>query len=153
MQNPQPCRLKVKVTQFEPWISCLLHISFNPGRIFIKLQSNVCPSETVRRTHYSTIQIRDQSHSWRSWDWALNFVSPPYLLYPWKDFSLNWLIVWLSEMMCRNHLNHANSRSRSQLKVMSFEPWIFVHPVSLSLGEISFNFVKCSPQWDNMQNP
>ena len=34
----------------EPLILCPLHISFNPGRIFIKLQSNVHLSENVRET-------------------------------------------------------------------------------------------------------
>ena len=37
----QPCRLKVKVTiegnNFEPLISCPLHIYFTPGRIFLNL--------------------------------------------------------------------------------------------------------------------
>ena len=50
------CILKVKVTvkghRINPWISCLLHISFTCIRIFIKLWSNDL-SETVCRTHDS----------------------------------------------------------------------------------------------------
>ena len=77
----QPCQLKVKVTGqghgFVSWISCPLHISCTPRRIFFKLWSYVCLSEMMCRTHDTRS---------RSQVWALNFMSALYLLYQWKDF-------------------------------------------------------------------
>ena len=84
--------ITVKVTVqghgFEPWILCPLHISYNSGIIFFKLWSNVYLSETMCRTHSSTMGTQGQGHSSRSRVWALNFVFNRYLLYPWKDFLL-----------------------------------------------------------------
>ena len=86
----QPCQLKVKVTGqghvCEPWISCPLHISYIPGRIFFKLWSYVCLSETMCRTHNATMPTQGQGHSSGSQVWAVNLVSALYLLYQWKDF-------------------------------------------------------------------
>ena len=86
----QPCQLKIKVTGqghgFEPWISCPLHISYTPGRIFFKLWSYVCLSETMCWTHNSTMLTQGQGHSSRSQVWVLNCVSALYLLYQWTDF-------------------------------------------------------------------
>ena len=81
----QPFQLKVtgQGHGFEPWISCLLH---TPGRIFFKLWSYVCLSETMWRTYNSTMPTQGQGHSSRSQVWALNFVSALYLLSQWKDF-------------------------------------------------------------------
>ena len=87
------CCLKVKVTieghEFEPLISFPFHIHFTPGRIFIKLWLNVCLSEMMYRTHNSTMPTQGQGLNWRSWVGAFNFVPAPYLLYPHKDFHLN----------------------------------------------------------------
>ena len=53
----QACRLKVKVIvkghEFEPWISCSLHIFWTLWKIFIKFGSNVRLSEMMCRTHNS----------------------------------------------------------------------------------------------------
>ena len=63
----QPCGFKVKVTiegyRFEPCISCPLHISFTPGRIFIKVWSNVHLRQTVCGTHNSTMLTQGLGHS------------------------------------------------------------------------------------------
>ena len=87
----QPCQLKVKVTGqghgFEPWISCPLHISYTPGRIFFKRWSYVCLSETMCRTHNSTMPSQGQGHSSRSClnlEFRLRAVSP----IPVEGFSL-----------------------------------------------------------------
>ena len=53
-------------SEYEPLISCQLHIFFTPWRIFVILWSNVCLSETMCRTHYSTMQTRGQGHNWMS---------------------------------------------------------------------------------------
>ena len=98
----QPCQLKNKVTsqsqEFEPFITCPLHISFTHEKIFIKFGSNVDLSETVGWTY----------------------------------------------------LNHANSRSRSQLNV-TFKPWICVHSPYLYHEGFSFNcgqmFTSASVRW------
>ena len=72
----QACRLKVKVTvkghEFEPWISCSLHISWTLWKIFIKFGSNVRLSERMCRIHNS-----GQGHNWRPPVWALNFEATP----------------------------------------------------------------------------
>ena len=85
----QLCPHKVKVTvqghRFEPWISCQLCISWTIWKIFIKLWSNV---RSVSRCAepMSTMPTQGQGHRSRSYVWALNFVSAPYLMYHWKDF-------------------------------------------------------------------
>ena len=98
------CQLKVKVTieghKFEPWISCQRHISFTPGRIFIKLWSNVHLSEIMCRTHNSTMPTQDQGHNWRSRVWAFNFVSAPYSFTSGRIFIKFWSNIWLSAMKC-----------------------------------------------------
>ena len=70
----QACRLKVKVIvkghEFEPWITCSLHISCTLWKIFIKFGSNVRLSEMMCRTHNSTMQSQGQG-------WALNFEAAP----------------------------------------------------------------------------
>ena len=85
----QPCQLKVTGPGhgFEPWISCRLHISYTPGRIFFKLCSYVYLSETMCRTHNPTMPTQGHGHSSSALVWTLNFVSALYLLYQWKDFK------------------------------------------------------------------
>ena len=67
-------------------LSSPLHISWTCLKIFIKLWLNVRLSESMCRTRKSTMPTQGQGHRSRSWVWVLNFVSAPYLLYPWKDF-------------------------------------------------------------------
>ena len=73
----QACRFKVKVTvkghEFEPWISCSLHISWTLWKILIKFGSNVRLSEMMCRTHSSAMQTQGQGHNWRPLVWAWNF--------------------------------------------------------------------------------
>ena len=38
------------------------------------------------RTYNSTMPIKGQCLNWRSWVWALHFLSAPYLPNSWKDF-------------------------------------------------------------------
>ena len=86
----QPCRL-VKVIieshKFEPWISCLLHISFTPGRIFIKLWSNVCLSERIAepitQPCWLKIKVIIEGHQFKPWILCLLHIS----FTPWKIFS------------------------------------------------------------------
>ena len=77
----QACRLKIKVTvkghEFEPWISCSLHMSWTLWKIFIKFGSNVRLSEMMCRTHNSTMQTQGQGHNWMPPVWALNFEAAP----------------------------------------------------------------------------
>ena len=84
-------RLKVNVTaednDFVPWSLCPLLISFTPGRIFIKLWSNVCLSKAKCKSYYSAMQTQGQGYSSRPCDWTFNFVSN----------------IWLSETFCRAH--------------------------------------------------
>ena len=120
---------------------CPLHISWTLWKIFIKLWSNVRLSESMCRTHKSTMPTQGQSHRLRSWVWALSFVSAPYLLYPWRIFFKLWSYFCLSEMMCRTD----NSTMLTQGQGHRFEPWNFVSallspiPVegfSLNLGQM-----------------
>ena len=58
-----------------------------------------------------------------------------------RIFFKLWSNVHLSETMCRISLHHANSRSRSQFKVMGFSLEFRVRSVSpLPLGGFSLNF-------------
>ena len=86
----QPWRFKVKFKaedkKFEPWNSCSNNISFTRWKIFIKLWSNVRPSEMMCRTLHSTMPTKSRDHNWRLPVWAFNFVFSPDLLYPWKNF-------------------------------------------------------------------
>ena len=101
----QPCQLKVKVTGqghgFEPWILCPLHISYTPGRIFFKLWSYVCLSETMCRTHNSTMPTQGQGHSSTSRVWTLNFVSALISYTSGRIFFKLWSNGHLSKTMCR----------------------------------------------------
>ena len=78
-------------------LSYPLHISWTVWKIFIKLWSNVCLSESMCRTHKSTMPTQGQGHRSRSCVWALNFMSDPYLLYPWKDFFFKTLVICLPQ--------------------------------------------------------
>ena len=55
------------------------------------------------KTHNSAMSTQGQGHNWRSRVWAFNFVSFPYLVYPYKDFHNFLSNVLLSETMCRFH--------------------------------------------------
>ena len=78
----QTHKVTVQGHEFEPWISCSLHISWTLWKIFIIyiFGSNVCLSEMCR-THNSTIQTQGQGHNWRPPVWALNFEAAPLSFY------------------------------------------------------------------------
>ena len=108
----QPCQLKVKVIGqghgFEPWISCLLHISCTPGRIFFKLWSYVCLSEMMCRTPNSTMLTQGQGHRFEPWILCLLCISYT----SGKIFFKLWSNVHLSEMMCR--INNSTMLTQGQ---------------------------------------
>ena len=105
----QPCQLKVKVTGqghgFEPWISCLLQISYTPGRIFFKLWSYVCLSEMMCWTHNSTMPTQGQGHIWISCPLCITYTSG-------RIFFKLWSSVHLSETMCR--INNSTMPTQGQ---------------------------------------
>ena len=143
----QSCQLKVKVTGqgdgFEPWISCPLHISYTPGRIFFKLWSYVCRSETMCRTHNSTMLKQGQGHSSRSQVWALNFV------------SLNFGQMFTCGTMCRTHNSAMETQgqghsSRSRVWALNF---VSTRYLLYPWKDFLLILVKCLPQWNDVQNP
>ena len=95
-QITQPCGVKVTVEgqEFEPWISCMICISFTWGKLFIKLWFKVRLSEMMCRTCHSTMPTKNHSHSRRLPVLAFNFVFSPDLLYCWKDFHLTYAKCW-----------------------------------------------------------
>ena len=154
MQNPcQSCQLKVKITGqghgFEFWISCPLHISYTPGRIFFKLWSYVCLSEAMCRTHNSTIPTQGQGHSSRSQVWALNRVRSVSPI-PVEGFSLNF-----GQCSCAESITQP---CRLKIKVTvqghGFEPWISC-PLCISFtpGRIFSKLWSNVHLWDDVQNP
>ena len=154
----QPCQLKVtgQGHWFEPWISCPLHISYTPGRIFFKLSSYVCLSEMVCRTHNSTMPTQGQGHSSRSQVWALNFVSALHLLYQWKDFLyLNFgqmftLVRWCAESITQP----CRLKVKVTVQGHGFEPWISCPLcISFTSGTIFSKLWSNAHLWDNVQNP
>ena len=126
----QPCWHKVKVTvqghRFEPWISCLLCISFTSGRVFFKLWSNVHLSEMMCRVNNSTMPTQGQGHSWRSWVWALNIylMSALYLLYPLEEFFYSLVkrppVGWCAEPITQPW----GLKDKVTVQGREFEPWI-----------------------------
>ena len=119
----QLCQLKVKVTGhgFELWISCPLHISYTPGRIFFKLWSYVCLSETMCRTHNSTMptqsQVTVQGHRFEPWiscPLCISYTSG-------RIFFKLWSNVHLSETMCRIN----NSTMPTQDQGHSSRSWVW----------------------------
>ena len=79
-------------------LSCLLHIFWTLGKIFIKLWSNICLSESMCRTHKSAMPAQGQGHRSRSWVWALNFMSISPI--PLEGFSLNFGHMFASVRRC-----------------------------------------------------
>ena len=60
---------------------------------------------------------------------------------PLGGFSLNFGQMFTFGTMCRTHLSHGDSRTRSQFKVASLSPEFRVHSISpLSLEGFSFTF-------------
>ena len=117
----QPCRFRIKVTiEIHKFDFLSAPYIITPGRIFIKLYSNVHLDETVCRTWVSTMQTQGQGHSWRSTVWTIDFMFAQYLL-PHNDlhyFSYNYFLWWEDvQNLC---LSYTGSRSRSQ-----FEPWTY----------------------------
>ena len=123
-------------------LSCLLHISWTLWKIFMKPLSNVCRSEMMCRTYNSTMLTQGQGHNWRSQVWP--FISHPLhiSLYPLNDFHFT-LVKCLPKWdhVQNPLLNHADSRSRSQLKVMGLILLFCVHSISsFPLEGFSLNF-------------
>ena len=79
------------------------------------------------RTHNSAMGTQGQGHSSRSQVWALNFVSTRYLLYPLKDFLLNFGQMFASVKWCAEPIAQPCRLTRSQFKVrgLSLESRIF----------------------------
>ena len=134
----QPCQLKVtgQGRGFEPWILCRLHISYTQGRIFFKLWSYVCLSETMCRTHNSTMLT--QSHSSGSQVWTLNFVSALYLCISYTSgriFFKLWSNVHLSETCAESITQPCILQGQGH----GFELWISC-PICISFipGRINF---------------
>ena len=72
----------------------------------------------ICRTHKSTLPTSSSRPSWRSRVWAFNYLSAPYLLYPWKDChkSLVWSLAHWNDV----HNSWLNMlATRSPLKVTS----------------------------------
>ena len=128
-------------------LSCPLHISWtlwkillplegfslNVGYMFAsvrrcaKLITQPCPHE---------VKFTVQGHRFEPWiscqfciSWTLR-----------KIFIKLWSNVRLSESMCRIHVNHANSRSRSQVKVICLSLECRVRSISCTTGRIFFKF-------------
>ena len=102
---------------------CPLHISWTFWKIFIKLWSNVCLSETMCRTHNSTMPTRGQGHNGRSRVWAFNFASSSYPWTLWKIFIQLWSNVCLSETMCRAH--NSTMPTQGQGHIWRSHVWAF----------------------------
>ena len=98
------------------------------------------------RTHKSTMPTQGQGHRSRSWIWALNFVSAPYLLYPWKVTFLNFGHMFASMRRCAELITQP---WRYKIKVTvqghGFVSW-FSCPLCISYtsGRIFFKF------WSNV---
>ena len=149
----QSCQLKVKVTGqghgFEPWISCPLHISYTPGRIFFKLWSYVCLSETMCRTHKSTMPTQGQGHHVKvigfSFEFRVRSISP----IPLEGFSLNFGHMFASVRRCAEPITQP-CRHKVKVTVQGhrFEPWILcpLH-ISYTSGRIFFKL------WSNVRSP
>ena len=141
----QPCQLKVKVTGqgygFESWISCPLHISYTRGRIFFKLWSYVCLSETMCRTYNSTMPTQGQGNSSRSQvclEFRVRSLSP----IPMEGFSLNFGQMFTLVRRCAESITQP---CRLKVKVTvqghGFEHWIScLLCISFTLGGCSLNF-------------
>ena len=109
--------------EFEPLISCPLHICFTHGRIFIKLKLNVCLGETMCRTHKSTMPTQGQGHNWRSRVWAFDFVSSPYLLNS-LIFFFNFGQMLASVRRCTEPTQPCRFKVKVTIEGHEFEPLI-----------------------------
>ena len=188
-------------------LSCPLHISWTLWKIFIKLWSNVRLSESMFRTHVNHANSRSRSlvkvmglslefcvrsispiplegfslnfgHMFASVRWCAALITQPcwhkvkvtvqgHRFEPWiscplcisytsgRIFFKLWSNVHLSETMCRI----SNSIVPTQGDDHSSRSWVwalnFVSALYLLYPWEDFlkTLVKCSPQWDNVQNP
>ena len=124
--NPHPLRLSLcpsvcpSVT-----FSCPLHISWTLWKIFIKVLSNVRLSESMCRTHKSTMPTQGQGYGIEPW-----ISCPLHISFtPGGIFFKLWSYVCLSETMCKTY-NHADTMSRSQFKVTGLSLKFRVRSVS-----------------------
>ena len=109
-------------------------------KIFIKLWSNVRISESMCRTHKSTIPT--QGHRSRWWGWPLNFVSTPYLLYPYPACIVE---LWVLTLFSRS-LHHKYSKRSLVNEVKSLcAQYLFIQwPWPYFQGHYTINAQKTS---------
>ena len=122
-------------------LSCPLHISLTLLKIFIKLWSNV-RSESMCRTHKSTIPTEGQGHRSRSWVWALNSISP----IPLEGFSLNFGHMFASVRRCAELITQpCQHKVKVTVQGHRCEPWISCPLcISYTSGRIFFKL------WSNV---
>ena len=103
----QPCRLKVKVTVqghgFEPWILCLLYISFTLGGLSLNFgqmftQLGQC-AEPITQPCWLKVKVTVEGHEFEPWILCWLHIS----FTPGRIFFICWSNICLSEVMCRTH--------------------------------------------------
>ena len=128
----QPCQLKVKVTVqghgFEPWILCLLCISFTPGgfslnfgQMFISVGQ--C-AEPITQPSRLKVKVTVEGHEFEPWiscGFHISFT-------PGRIFFKRWSTVCLSEVICRTH-QLCWFKVKVTIEGHQFEPWI-LRPLS-----------------------
>ena len=128
-------RLQLEVTslsfEFRVYSISLIPLEgfpLNFGQIFTSVRW--C-AELITHPCLPSPSPKAQGHSWSSQVKALNFITPPYLYYPWN-------VILLSLVKCSPPWpNHAVPRLRSQLKVMGSGLEFHVPSISpLTLGRI-----------------
>ena len=122
----QPCQLKVKVTGqghgFQPWISCPLHISYTPRRIFLNFGHMFASvrrcAELITQPCWHKVKVTIQGHRFEPW-----ISCPLWISYTsGRIFFKLWSTVHLSEMMCRIN----NSTMSTQGQGHSSRSWVWV---------------------------
>ena len=142
------CGLKVKVITevhgVEPRISCPLHISFTPGRIFMKLYSNVRLCKNLSISHADS----RSSHSLRSWESVIpDFFALSISYLPPRTFSSSFCQMFISERLCGEPKPQLSRRKvKVTIESHELEPWISC-PLNISYtpGRIFIKLVKCLP--------
>ena len=138
-------------------LSCPLHISWTLWKILLPLEGfslnfghmfasvRRC-AKLITQPCPHKVKVTVQGHRFEPWiscqlciSWTL-----------WKIFIKLWSNVRLSESMCRTHVNHANSRSRSQVKViyLSLEFRVrSISPVPLEGFSLNFGHIFAPVRW------
>ena len=131
-------------------LSCPLHISWTLWKIFIKLWSNVCLSESMCRTYKSTMPTQGQGHRSKVMGLSLEFHFRSISPMPLEGFSLNFGHMFASVRQCAELITQpCRHKVKSQFKftglslefrVRSVSP-IPVEGFSLNFGQM-FTLVK-----------